>query len=185
MLEALFGSRARAKIIKFFCTHNQERFYLRELARSLDLAVNSLSRELDNLEQLGFLSSHVVDNKKYYFADENWPLLSELRALIIKSTVLLEKVLVNQLQRLSNVRALFLTGVFIDQPLETDILLVGAVNRKQVQKLINSLSKSFYQDLRFTLLSSKEYVFRLEVGDKFVTNILNQSPVVIVDKFSQ
>ena len=67
MLEQLFGSTARTQILKFFCLHGQEKIFMRELARRLDLQLNSVRRELDNLEDFGFLKSAEENGKKYYF----------------------------------------------------------------------------------------------------------------------
>lgn len=57
MLNKLFGSKARVKILKIFLTKPDEKFYIRQLARDLKLQVNSVKRELENLEAFGLLSS--------------------------------------------------------------------------------------------------------------------------------
>lgn len=57
MLEKLFGSNARVKILKLFLTRPEEKFYIREIARDLKLQLNSVRRELDNLEKFGLLTS--------------------------------------------------------------------------------------------------------------------------------
>ena len=58
MLNKLFGSQARVKILKLFLTHPDEKFYIRQIARDLKLQLNSVRRELDNLEQFGLLISN-------------------------------------------------------------------------------------------------------------------------------
>ena len=185
MLERLFGSDSRAKIIKFFCTHEYERCYMRELSRSLDIKLNALSRELANLEDMGFLAGSIEDNKKFYSIDRTFPLLPELKSLIVKSIVLLEKAVVRDINSMGGIQVFVLTGIFVNQETGTDILLVGSFNRARAQKLINNLSRSFYQNLRFTLLSPAEYKYRLEVTDKFIYNVLNFSPIVIVNKYAR
>ncbi len=57
MLEKLFGSNARVKILKLFLLHPAEKFYIRQLARNLKLQLNSVRRELENLENFGILTS--------------------------------------------------------------------------------------------------------------------------------
>jgi len=57
MLSKLFGSKARVKLLKIFLSHPEKRFYIRQLARDLKLQVNSVRRELDNLENFGIISS--------------------------------------------------------------------------------------------------------------------------------
>lgn len=55
MLDKLFGSNARVKLLKLFLLHPDKRFYIREIARELDLQLNSVFRELNNLEEIGLL----------------------------------------------------------------------------------------------------------------------------------
>jgi len=68
MLGKLFGSNARVKILKLFILHPRERFYIRQIARDLKLQLNSVRRELENLEQFGLLISNSAANLEQ---DEN------------------------------------------------------------------------------------------------------------------
>jgi hypothetical protein len=58
MLGKLFGSKARVKILKLFLSHPREKFYIRQIARDLKLQLNSVRRELENLEAFGLLVSN-------------------------------------------------------------------------------------------------------------------------------
>lgn len=57
LLSKLFGSTSRVRILKFFLSHPDGRYYIRQVARDLDLQLNSVRRELENLEQFGLLKS--------------------------------------------------------------------------------------------------------------------------------
>lgn len=58
MLGKLFGSKARVKILKQFLSNPEERFYIRQLSRDLKLQLNSVRRELENLEVFGLLTAN-------------------------------------------------------------------------------------------------------------------------------
>lgn len=64
MLEKLFGSVARVKILKLFLLHPGERHYIRHLARGLGLQINSVRRELENLEKFGLLISKTTQESQ-------------------------------------------------------------------------------------------------------------------------
>lgn len=57
MLGKLFGSNTRVKILKLFLLHPTKKYYIRQLARDLKLQINSVRRELENLESFGLLVS--------------------------------------------------------------------------------------------------------------------------------
>lgn len=64
MLGKLFGSNARVKILKLFLINPEKKFYVRELARDLKLQLNSVRRELENLEKFGLLMTVAADDKE-------------------------------------------------------------------------------------------------------------------------
>ena len=66
MLKKIFGSGARVKLLQQFLLNKDEEFYIRELTRILDEQINSLRRELENLEKIGLLKSSERNRKKYY-----------------------------------------------------------------------------------------------------------------------
>jgi hypothetical protein len=60
MLAKLFGSNSRVKLLKLFLLNPDKKFYIRQIARDLELQVNSVRRELDNLEKFGLLMSDLA-----------------------------------------------------------------------------------------------------------------------------
>jgi len=64
MLGKLFGSNARVKILKLFLLNPDKKYYIRQIARDLGLQLNSVSRELENLESFGLLISNPAEEKK-------------------------------------------------------------------------------------------------------------------------
>ena len=62
MLDNFFGSKARVKVLKIFLLNPEKKYYLRQLARDLNLQVNSVRRELINLEVFGLLDSAPLNN---------------------------------------------------------------------------------------------------------------------------
>jgi len=83
MLGHLFGSNTRVKILKIFLLHPEEKYYIRQLARKLKLQVNSVRRELENLDKFGLLISSVGMEEKE--ADEKYDLKDLLIGKIVKS----------------------------------------------------------------------------------------------------
>ena len=67
MLENLFGSRARTNLLKLFLL-NQQEFFVREIARKTGEKLNSVRRELENLEKLGLIQvvkkKHLLKKKE-------------------------------------------------------------------------------------------------------------------------
>ncbi len=190
MLSKLFGSRARVKILKLFLLHPEEKFYIRQLSRDLGLQINSVRRELENLEKFGLLLS--IDNKKpkgntqekkYFQVNSNFVLYEEIKSLIVKSQILYEKDFVEKIKKICKPKLLILTGIFVNNlKSPTDILLVGRINKPKFLHIIKELEGEMGRELNYTLFDYKEYKYRRDITDVFLYNILEGKKIVIIDE---
>ncbi len=184
MLEQIFSSIARTKILKFFCVHPHDKFFIRELARRLGLQLNSIRRELDNLEKFGFLNSEEHQGKKYYGANSDFALMPELKNLVFKALTLEEMNIADKMSKIVGLKLLVFTGVITNSSAKTDVLIVGKVNKKDFEKHLKKIAEGLPDDLRYTFLPLNDYLYRLEVTDKFIYDIWAQEHIVVVDKIS-
>ena len=92
MLEKLFSSRVRVRLLNIFLSNPTSQFYGRELERITSEHQNAIWRELRNLSEIGVLiTTHTEGRMKYYLANPHFPLYTELRALVFKATGKTEK----------------------------------------------------------------------------------------------
>lgn len=72
MIEQLFGSKTRVKLLGLFYQNPDRSFYVREITRKIDEQINSVRRELANLLSIGIISSDTSNNKLYYEANQKF-----------------------------------------------------------------------------------------------------------------
>ena len=84
MLEQLFGSKTRVRLLRLFLSNPDNSYYIRELARKVGVQINAIRRELINLQKIGLLNSYQPpassnqDKLKNYFkVDTNFVLFNE------------------------------------------------------------------------------------------------------------
>jgi DNA-binding transcriptional ArsR family regulator len=193
MLEHLFGSKTRVRLLRLFLHHPEEAFFVRELARKTNFQMNSVRRELENLTKFGVLVENKQLNtdkekgptgqRRYYKLNTDFVLYHELRALLMKSQVLLEQNFISRVQDMGTVKYLALTGRFVDDTsLSTDMLVIGKVNRERLERLIHDFERELGASIRFTVLTVQEFSYRKQVGDKFIYSILEARKMVVVDE---
>jgi predicted transcriptional regulator len=85
MLEALFSSRVRCKLLELFLATPDKKYHSRELARITGERQNAVWRELQNLEEAGLLHSEMHGNRKEYAVSKQSPLYPDLRRLMLKA----------------------------------------------------------------------------------------------------
>lgn len=185
MLEQLFGSRTRVKLLRLFLTNPATPFYVRELTRKVDEQLNSVRRELANLLSLGVVSVSEHDDKKFYQLNSSFVLANELRALLVKSQLLVEQDLVRRIRDVGRVRYLALTGSFTGaKQAATDLIVVGRVDRSLLVRAVERFQREVGREINYTLLSAHEFEERRNLGDKFLLTVLNSPKVVAVDELT-
>jgi len=184
MLEQLFSSKTRVKLLKLFLNGSTDKeYYIRELTRLLDEHLNSIRRELDNLEDLGLVVSMEKDKKKFYSINKDFILLPELKALLLKARELNEQRIIQQIEKISTADLLVLSGVFTgNTEAQVDIFIVGRVQKVKLDKIITAYAKESGRDLKYTVMSKKEFQERVELGDRFVFTLLNGRKITVVNK---
>jgi hypothetical protein len=185
MLEQIFSSATRTKVINFFCLHSEEQIFVRELTRRLEGQLNSIRRELDNLTKFGFLKYETKQGKKFYSVNKKFSLLPELKNLVFKAITLEEMRIANKMSKISGLGMLIFTGRLTNAPTKTDVLIVGKVSKKDFFKYLEKIAEGMTEELRYTFLSRSDYAYRAEVTDKFVYDIMSNEHIVVVDKISK
>ncbi len=72
MIEQLFGSKTRVKLLQLFYKNPKRSFYVREITRKIDEQINSVRRELANLLSIGIITSDNSNNKLYYEVNQKF-----------------------------------------------------------------------------------------------------------------
>ena len=81
MIEQLFGSKTRVKLLQLFLANPGRSFYVRELTRKIDEQINSVRRELANLLGIGIIRSDSVNNKLYYEVNQGYKHFKALQSI--------------------------------------------------------------------------------------------------------
>ena len=83
MLEALFGSGNREKVLFFLFI--REEGYPREIAKFFNTDLRSIQNQFEKLEAGGVVYSRLVGNTRLYAFNPRYPFLNELHALLEKA----------------------------------------------------------------------------------------------------
>ena len=178
MLKALFSSKARIKLLTAFLLNPDEEYFIRELTRKLDEQINSIRRELDNLKKIGLLRSRVKNRKKYYFTNKDFIIYNELRDILLKA-MNNDTDLIKNIGKMGEVELLLLNGMFVgEDKAPVDLLVVGEIDKEKLQALLAESSK-MGKDLKFTSLSKRDFLYRMECKDKFIRDLISDGKTIV------
>ena len=189
--------------MQLFYSNPNRSFYVREITRKIDEQINSVRRELANLLSIGIISSDNTDNRLYYEVNQKYEHYTELAAIFgVKASAAAETAETapdstvatdNQqeseeiiaIKKVGNVDLALLSGKFTrDESAGVDVLIVGDVNKTKTAKYIAELEAKEGKELRYVIMPVKEFQYRKQVNDRFITTLLHSKTQVLIDKNS-
>jgi predicted transcriptional regulator len=187
-IEQLFGSRTRARLLGLFLENAERSFFVREIARRVDAQLNAVRRELKNLLDVGIIfesdasEGEKGEKKKFYQANSTFPLFEDLRNVMRKVGILMNKSLVEGLQGKGDLELVLLTGRFVDAPtIPTDVVIVSTCAPEVITAAIADFERDLGREVNYTALSPTEYRYRKDVGDRFLQTIFSAKHAVLFD----
>lgn len=187
VIDALFGSKTRVKLLHLFLNNPGKAFYVREITRLIDEQINSVRRELANMLAVGIITSDTSDNKLYYKVEQRYQYYVPLRAIfgeaIAPSSQQGGKDSVAEiLQTIPELRLVVASGVLKKGSTSSiDLLLVGSIQPAKLKRVMKAIESNEGRELNYALISYDEFYYRRSIRDKFITEIMQGPHEVLVD----
>ncbi len=195
MIDALFGSKTRVKLLHLFLNHPGQSFYVREMTRLIDEQINSVRRELANMLAVGVITSDSADNKLYYQVNQRYEFYTALRAIFANEQInatkpapdsqsdALNSQYLGAIEGIPSLRLAIVAGVLVKgSASNVDIVLVGDLPATKVKAAIKEIERNEGRELNYSVIPYEEFYYRLSIRDRFITQILNTKHIVAIDK---
>lgn len=191
MIEQLFGSKTRVKLLQLFFSNPNRSFYVREITRKIEEQINSVRRELANLLSIGIISSETNNNRLYYEVDQTFEHYGPLSAIFgakLGSRTKNKKKTPTSIDNLNllavgNVELALYTGQLTrDDRSGVDVLVVGDINPTKLNKFIAELEAKEGKELRYTVMTLGDFNYRQQINDRFLSTVMESKNQVLVDK---
>jgi len=193
MIEQLFGSKTRVKLLQLFYSNPNRSFYVREITRKIDEQINSVRRELSNLLSIGIIVSENTNNKVYYEVNQKYEYFDPLQQIFgggvtkkaAKPTTaqdIEDQAVQDDLKSVGHIDLAVYTGQFTrDETAGIDLLIVGEVNRNALQKYVDELEAKENKSIRYSVMSLPDFQYRQQIRDRFAVAISQSKKQIIVD----
>lgn len=174
LFDALFGSKARARLIRFFLVNPGVEFATAEVAEKTLVPRADVVRELVRLTKMKLLFERSRKGKKHFIVNEEFPFYTELKSLVSKLNVHAQSQVFRKLKIIGEVKLILISGLFLNYPKsKVDmILVVNNVNRTKLKHAITHLEAEVGREIRFVLMNSEELHYRLNMLDRFFIEFL-------------
>lgn len=183
MLETLFSSRVRAKVIAAFFLSPGESHNAWELANRLGENYSAVWKELVLLERVGILTSQQRGKTKDYSVDKSCPIEPELRSIVLKTEGPGE-IIKEKLPEVGHVKEAFIYGSYAsgeaDSRSDLDLMIIGEINLVQLGHIISVLEKDLNRPINYVIYSEVEWNKKEEIKDPFWENVQSAPKVWLI-----
>ena len=189
MIDSLFGSKTRVKLLHLFLNNPEKSFYVREITRMIDEQINSVRRELANMVSVGIVQQDAIDNKLYYSVNEDYPYIKPLAAIFsdkntegdmgAASSVSWK----DSLGRMRGLRLAIISGKLVaGSSSSVDLLLVGDdMSAVTIKNLVKKIEKDRKIEINYAVISYDDFYYRMSVKDRFIMDIIRNKHSVLID----
>jgi DNA-binding transcriptional ArsR family regulator len=158
MLDGVISSKTKVNILVKLFLNPMTRAYMRELASEFGVSTNAVRIELGILKKSGLLVAEKDGRNIYYMANRDHPIYPELCSIVRKITGI-DSLLNSVVERLGNLEAVYITGDYARGRNSgiIDTVLVGNINRIQLEDVLNKTERYIDRKIRVLVLSRSEF----------------------------
>ena len=181
MLQILFSSKTRVKLLCLFIINSPKRFYLSEIIKLTHTPLRAVQRELVKLETTGLLIKNIEGNRVYFQINTNHFIFPELKILILK-TVGFGDILRDSLQKEKEIEKAFIYGSYAENKetakSDIDLFIVGRISGKKLMGLLKKTARTFNRPINPAIYSPEE--FKRKKNSHFINSILKKPKIFLV-----
>lgn len=193
-LGKLFGGIGKVKIMRLFLFNSGTPFDAEEIGKRSAVSLEEVKKDVKMLELAGFVKRRQFykeeDGSKErrringFELDETFPYLPELRNLLVHSVLFKDSDISRRLGRAGVLKFVAIAGIFIqNQESRVDLFVVGdRLKEKVILNVVKSLEAEIGKELRFAILETDDFKYRLGVFDKLVRDVLDYPHRTILDR---
>ena len=184
ILDSLFGSKAKTRILRFFLLNFEKEYSIAEIATKNMLSSASVRKEINELKKIKFVSEKTKKGTKVYILDQEFHFYQELKTLFAKSTSSPQCKSLSRLKNIGDVKLALVSGIFINNPKsKVDMVLVANnVSRGKLKSIMNSLEAEIGKEISFVLMNTDEFKYRLDMLDRFLLDFVEGSHTELIDR---
>jgi hypothetical protein len=178
ILGKILGTPARVKIMRLFLLNRGKSFAAKDIAKRSRVAPEMARRELRLLASVDFIKKRGVN---WYF-NSQFKYGGEFEDLLLGGDTLSKETIIENFKKVGRVKLLIVSGIFIkNHDSRVDLLIVGdKMKRGKIEEGVKKIEAEVGGELSYAVFETKEFIYRLNMYDKLVRDIIDYPHEVIM-----
>ncbi len=178
ILGKILGGESRVKIMRLFLLNKSKSFLPKEVAKRSRVTPESARRELRLLQSVGFIKKQGMG----FVFNPNFKYAGEIEDLLVSGETLDKVAIIDNFKKVGKIKLLLISGIFIrSRDSRVDILIIGDKMKKgKIDEAVRRMEAELGAELSYAVFETKEFIYRLNMYDKLVRDILDFPHEVIL-----
>ncbi len=188
ILDNLFGSRIRVKVLKFLFRNYPGDFLVGELAARVQEEYSETKKELESLGKFRLIKK-TKSAKAKYSLNPNFEFFQELKDLILKASPAEKNKMVAKILKLGRIKLAVIAGVFLNHSEAVndnsiaDLFIVGDdINKDRLRTFLKALEAEVGREVKLSIMDKEEFDYRHGMFDRFIRVLLEGPHEKIINK---
>lgn len=198
-LSDLLSNQSRAKIIRLFVLNESESFTAIDIAKRTGIPSGTVEKEAKELERMSIIKIDKTSDKVFlekeakakkgkprtvWTYNMNGKFGRPLSTFVHEVAPAQFKEVEDALKGTGRLSAIVLSGIFTGDPTRpADLLIVGDyINERRLERAVKSFEPRFGREIRYAVLSTPEFRYRITISDKLVRDTLDFPHRIILNK---
>lgn len=188
-LEKLFGTPARVKLLRLFLFNPRQSFSLRDIAVRSRVGEAEVRKEVAALRSVGMIEparrGRLLGRQVRFSLSTKFEYAAAMQNLLLNAPKRAGDI-TKRLRGIGTIRLVVLSGIFIGEWEERlDMLVVGdKITERRLRERVRSLEAEIGKEIRYALLSSEDFYYRLNMNDKLVRDVLDYPHTILLDRLN-
>lgn len=185
--------------MRLFLLNQEQGFEMKDIALRSRVSGPMARRDINALMAIDFLKKKTFSKEvkigkgkrakskhkrvQGYTLNPEFHYITQVKNLLIDAEFLKKEDIIARFKPLGKVKLLIVAGIFIrDEESRIDFMLVGDnLKRAQLDQTIKTLEAEIGKELAYAVFSTKEFLYRLNMYDKLVRDVLDFPHERIID----
>jgi len=178
ILGKILGNPARVKIMRLFLLNRGKGFSNKDVIKRSRVNPDTVRRELRLLSSVNFIKKHAA----LWSFNSFFKYGGEFEDLLLSSDTLNKQAILDNFKKVGRVKLIIISGVFIkNHDSRVDLLIVGdKMKRGKIEEGIRKIEAEIGVELVYAVFETKEFLYRLNMYDKLVRDILDYPHEVVL-----
>lgn len=184
-LQKLFGSPARVKLLRLFLFNPRQSFTLADAAKRARVSEMDARKEFRLFLTAGLVARVPRGKGVRYALDQEFEYIEALQNLLLNAPAR-GKDIVERIRGAGALKMVILSGIFLGEwDSGLDVLVVGdRMKEKKLRENIKKLEAEIGKEIRYTLLASDQFFYRLNLNDKLIRDVLDYPHTIALDRLN-